>query len=69
MLGFKITRDRNAKLLYMNRENYLEKILKKFNMAESKALSTLVSKGTILSKKMCPKDKEEQEFMENIPYA
>ena len=69
MLGFKITRDRNAKLLYLDQKYYLEKVLKKFKMAKSKVLSTLVSQGTVLSKNMCPKDKEEQEFMENVPYA
>ena len=69
VLGIKIIRDINTKLLYLDQENYLEKVLNKFNIAESKTLSTLVSKGTILSKKMCPKDKEEQEFMENVPYA
>ena len=69
VLGIKIIRDINTKLLYLDQENYLEKVLNKFNIAESKTLSTLVSKGTILSKNMCPKDKEEQEFMENVPYA
>ena len=38
-------------------------------MAESKVLNTPVSKGTVLSKNMSPKDKEEQEFMEKVPYA
>ena len=69
VLGIKITRDRNTKLLYLDQENYLEKVLKKINMAESKALSTPISKGTILSKNMRPKDKEEQEFVEKVPYA
>jgi len=59
VLGFKIIRDRNAKLLYLDQKYYLEKVFEKFNMAESKVLSTLVSKGMILSKKMHPKDKEE----------
>ena len=59
MLGFKIIRDRNAKLLYLDQKYYLEKVLEKFNMAESKVLSTLLSKRMILSKKMHPKDKEE----------
>ena len=63
------SRDKNTKLLYLNQKNYLEKVLKKFNVAESKALRTHVSKGTILSKNMLPKDKEEQEFMENVLYA
>ena len=69
VLGIKITRDRNTKLLYPDQENYLGKVLKKFNMVESKALSTPVSKGTILSKNMRHKDKEKQEFMEKVPYA
>ena len=69
VLGIKITRDKNTKLLYLDQKNYLEKILKKFNMAESKALRMSVSKGTILSKNMRPKDKEKQEFMKNVPYA
>ena len=69
VLGIKIIRDINTKLLYLDQENYLEKVLNKFNIAESKTLSTLVSKGTILSKNMRPQDKEEQEFMENVPYA
>ena len=33
VLGIKITKDRNAKLLYLDQENYLEKVFKKFNMA------------------------------------
>ena len=55
--------------LYLDQKYYLEKVLKKFKMAKSKFLSTLVSQGTVLSKNMCPKNKEEQEFMENVPYA
>ena len=47
----------------------MKKVLKKFNVAKSKALRTPVSKGTILSKNMLPKDKKEQEFMENVLYA
>ena len=69
VLGIKITRDRSTKFLYLDQENYLEKVLKKFKMVESKFLSTSVSKGTILSTNMRPKDKEEQEFMEKVPYA
>ena len=36
------------------------KYSKKFKMEKSKVLSMLVSQGTVLSKNMCPKDKEEQ---------
>ena len=67
VLGIKITRDRNAKLLYMDQENYLEKILKKFNMAESKALSSPINKGIILSKNMHPKDKKRTRIYGKCP--
>jgi hypothetical protein len=50
-------------------ENYLEKVLNRFNMANVKPISMLVSKGTILSKNMCCKDDEEIIFMENVAYA
>ena len=68
-LGIRITRDRNAKLLYLDFENYLEKVLNRFNMANVKPVSMLISKGTILSKNMYRKDDEEIIFMENIAYA
>ncbi len=68
-LGIRITRDRDAKLLYLDFENYLEKVLNRFNMANVKPISMLVSKGTILSKNMCRKDDEEIIFMENVAYA
>lgn len=32
VLGIRITRDRDSRLLYLDQEKYLEKVLKKFNM-------------------------------------
>ena len=45
VLGIKITRNKNLKLLYLDQENYLEKIFKKFNIDKCKPLNTPVSKG------------------------
>jgi hypothetical protein len=69
VLGIKISRNRKSKLLYLDQEKYLEKILKKFNMSNCKPLSTHISKGQHLSKTMCPQNETEIKEMESIPYA
>jgi hypothetical protein len=69
VLGIIISRDRDSKLIYLDQENYLEKVLKRFKMEDCKSLSTPVSKGTILNKSMCPTNKTELEEMMVVPYA
>jgi hypothetical protein len=69
VLGIKISRNRKSKLLYLDQEKYLEKILKKFNMSNCKPLSTPISKGQHLSKTMCTQNETELKEMESIPYA
>uniref|UniRef100_A0A2N9GSY4 CCHC-type domain-containing protein n=1 Tax=Fagus sylvatica TaxID=28930 RepID=A0A2N9GSY4_FAGSY len=46
----RISRDRDSKLIYLDQENYLEKVLKRFKMEDCRPVSTPVSKGTILNK-------------------
>ena len=69
VLGIRISRDRDSKLIYLDQENYLEKVLKKFKMEDYRPVSTPVSKGTILNKIMCPTNKIELEEMIVVPYA
>uniref|UniRef100_A0A2N9FM87 Reverse transcriptase Ty1/copia-type domain-containing protein n=1 Tax=Fagus sylvatica TaxID=28930 RepID=A0A2N9FM87_FAGSY len=69
VLGIRISRDRDSKLIYLDQENYLEKVLKKFKMEDYKPVSTPVSKRTILNKSMCPTNKTELKEMIAIPYA
>jgi hypothetical protein len=69
VLGIRISRDRDSELIYLDQENYLEKVLKKFKMEDYRPVSTPVSKGTILNKSMCPTNKRELEEMIAIPYA
>jgi hypothetical protein len=69
VLGIKITRNKNLKLLYLDQENYLEKILRRFNMDKCKQLNTHISKGQYLSKSMCPQNATKIQEMESIPYA
>jgi hypothetical protein len=69
VLEIRISRDRDSKLIYLDQENYLEKVLKRFKMEDCRPVSTPVSKGTILNKSMCPTNKTELEEMIVVPYA
>uniref|UniRef100_A0A2N9ELZ6 Reverse transcriptase Ty1/copia-type domain-containing protein n=1 Tax=Fagus sylvatica TaxID=28930 RepID=A0A2N9ELZ6_FAGSY len=53
VLGIRISRDRDSKLIYLDHKNYLEKVLKRFKMEDCRPVSTPVSKGTIPNKSMC----------------
>ena len=44
VLGIRISRDRDSKLIYLDQENYLEKVLKRFKMKDCRPVSTLVFK-------------------------
>ena len=50
ILGMKIYRDRSKKILGLNQEAYIDKVLDKFRMTESKKGLVPMSCGTILSK-------------------
>lgn len=67
ILGIRVSRDRNSRLLYFDHETYLENLIKRFEMDKSKPLSTPVSTGQNLSKKMCHQDEIEIEKNENSP--
>ena len=69
VLGIRISRDRDSKLIYLDQENYLEKVLKRFKMEDCRPVSTHVSKRTIFNKSMCPTNKTELEEMKAVPYA
>ena len=54
ILGIRIYRDRSKRLLALSQNTYLEKILKKFNMDNSKRGLLPVIKGVKLSVTQCP---------------
>ena len=69
VLGIRISRDRDSKLIYLDQKNYLEKVLKKFKMEDCRPVSTSVSKETILNKSICPTNNTELEEMIDVPYG
>ena len=69
ILGIKIYRDRSRRLIGLSQSTYLDKILKKFKMDQSKKGFLPVLKGVKLSNTQSPTTAEERETMSGVPYA
>jgi hypothetical protein len=69
VLGIEILRDRSRSILSLSQKNYIEKILKRYNMQDSKPIDTPVAKGDKFSLDQCPKNEFEKQEMQMIPYA
>ena len=69
ILGIRSKRDRQKKLLYVSQEKYIEKVLERFQMTDAKPSSVPLQSQEKISKAHYPKDKEETEKMQGIPYA
>ena len=54
ILGIRIYRDRSRRLIGLTQDTYLEKVLKRFNMENSKKGSLPMVHGKPLSKMHCP---------------
>ncbi|MCL8568099.1 DDE-type integrase/transposase/recombinase [Proteus mirabilis] len=69
ILGIKIYRDRSRRLIGLSQSTYLDKILKKFNMENSKKGFLPVLQGMRLSKTQSPTTAADREKMSSVPYA
>ncbi|RLK64327.1 transposon Pol polyprotein, partial [Klebsiella pneumoniae] len=69
ILGIKIYRDRSKRLIGLSQSTYLDKVLKRFKMEQSKKGFLPVLQGTRLSKTQCPATDEDREHMRSVPYA
>ncbi|KAJ9542958.1 hypothetical protein OSB04_029464 [Centaurea solstitialis] len=69
ILGIKIYRNRSKRLIGLSQSTYIDKILKKFRMDESKKGFIPIQHGIVLSKTQCPVSSEDQEKMKSVPYA
>jgi hypothetical protein len=69
ILGIKIYRDRSKRLIGLSQSTYIDKVLTRFHMEESKRGLVPMSTGIFLSKDMCPKSQDERKKMAQIPYA
>jgi hypothetical protein len=69
ILGIRIYRYRSKRLIGLSQDAYIDQILNRFNMQDSKKGFLPMSHNITLSKKQCPLDPDEQEKMRAIPYA
>ncbi|VFQ93970.1 unnamed protein product [Cuscuta campestris] len=69
VLGIRIYRDRSTKLIGLNQSTYIDKILDRFSMSNSKKGSLPMTPGTVLSKSQIPFTPEQKELMMKVPYA
>ena len=65
-LGIRITFSEDG--ITLDQEAYIETVLARFNMQDSKATSTPMNTAIKLTSKMSPQTEEELEQMANIPY-
>ncbi|KAL4280301.1 hypothetical protein GQ457_03G018780 [Hibiscus cannabinus] len=69
ILGVKNCRDRSRRILGLSQSTYIDKVLKRFSMEESKKRFLPMRHVISLSKEMCPSTPQERERMSQIPYA
>eukprot|EP00253_Pinus_taeda_P003064 PITA_03064 len=69
ILGMRITRDRKNHKLTLSQNEYIQKVLKRFNMHNAKPISTPFSSHLKLSKEMCPRTQEDMDYMSKVQYA
>ncbi|UYV68993.1 hypothetical protein LAZ67_6001951 [Cordylochernes scorpioides] len=67
-LGLQIYRDRTTKMLFLHQASYIERTLEHYNLLDIKLQSVPSDPYSKLTKKMCPKDDQEIEEMNKIPY-
>ncbi|KAJ9541534.1 hypothetical protein OSB04_028040 [Centaurea solstitialis] len=69
ILGIKIYRNRSKRLIGLSQSTYIDKILKKFRMDESKKGFIPMQHGIVLSKTQCLVSSQDQDKMKSVPYA
>ncbi|GKA98765.1 retrotransposon protein, putative, ty1-copia subclass [Tanacetum coccineum] len=69
IFGIKIYKDRSKRLIGLSQDTYLDKILKRFKMENSKKGNVPLHHGIKISKDLCPKIDEELDKMSRVLYA
>ncbi|XP_057432549.1 germacrene A acid 8-beta-hydroxylase-like [Lotus japonicus] len=69
ILGIRIMRDRKEKKLWLSQEHYVKRVLQRFHMQKTKAVSTPLAPHFKLSAKQSPSNEAEKSDMQRVPYA
>ena len=68
-LGFEVRRDRVDRTIAFNQRAYIEAMVKKFGLSDTKPVYTPMEVGVQYSKKQCPASVQEELAMRGVPYA
>ena len=69
ILGMQIIKDSDSKTLYLSQADYVKNVLTKFNMEDSKHVTTPLSAHFQLSKSLEPTTDDDLHYMRKIPYS
>jgi len=69
ILQMEISRHRSTCNLWLSQENYILKMLERFNMTEVRSVSTSLAGHFRLSSSQCPNSQEEENEMSQVPFA
>ena len=69
IMGMEIRRDCANKTIWLNKRKYVETVLHRFNMQDSKPVKIPIPVCVKLYVEQCPKTQEEEEDMSQVPYA
>ena len=69
IMEMEIRRDRVNMKIWLNQRKYVEMVLQRFNMQESKPVKVPIPVGVNLYIEQYPKTQEEEEDMSRVPYA
>ena len=69
VLGIQVLHDRPSDIMRLSQETYIERILKMFNMQPYSYGKTLIVKGDIFSKGLCPQNEIKRDKMKVVPYS
>ena len=69
ILGMEITRDKKFGVLFLSQQNYIQKILQRFNMNDAKPISTPIAPHFRLSAAQCASTDQDIEYMSRVPYS
>ncbi|KAK1570823.1 hypothetical protein Q3G72_007594 [Acer saccharum] len=69
ILSIQVIRDRKNKTIALSQASYIDKILFRFSMQDSKKGTLPFRHGIKLSKEQVPKNEHEEQFISIVPYA
>ena len=69
ILGIQIYRDRSKRIIRLSQSVYIDEVLKRFNMLNSKKQMVPIVLRKSLSKVGCPSTRQVRDYMSRIPYA